>query len=487
MEDYKKKYEDALERARRMCAMPIDKATMEYVFPELKDNDERIRKAIIAHMHIVKSVNGVDVSEILAWLEKVKDFDKQLEKAYKTADEVQYNRGYQDAMEEKAKFVDVILDFPTNFEREVSHFAASILNKEYDYTSAFIKISAKGLLESAKLELEKQYTIKDGNSIDPHFGKPITIAKMVNDFANGDLQPSLLEIDAYRRGISDTLEKQGEQSKEVTYTHEVETGNGNIKALVTEKVQLPKFKVGDWITNSIETVQITGYDIDYGYQVDCKGNLQHRDTDIIEKEYHLWTIQDAKDGDVLSYVTDEEDLWIMIYWSLYEPYEGHVHYHALLVNDNFTDKGTCCICVDDLKPATKEQRELLFKKMAENGYAWDSATKELGHQEVTKKSKQGNMSKMCPRCVQEQKPQGFSIIEIINQGNAKVAADMVESKYKELTHSQVTKKSDKVKWSDEDQDFFGLLEGYLEFDYTLSMKDKANTLDWLKSIKERLQ
>ncbi len=96
MEDYKKKYEDALERARRMCAMPIDKATMEYVFPELKDNDERIRKAIIAHMHIVKSVNGVDVSDILAWLEKVKNFDKQLEEAYKNSDEVQYKRGYDD-------------------------------------------------------------------------------------------------------------------------------------------------------------------------------------------------------------------------------------------------------------------------------------------------------------------------------------------------------------------------------------------------------
>lgn len=39
------------------------------------------------------------------------------------------------------------------------------------------------------------------------------------------------------------LEKQGEQPKEATYTHEVETGNGNIKAMVTEKVQLPKFKV----------------------------------------------------------------------------------------------------------------------------------------------------------------------------------------------------------------------------------------------------
>lgn len=160
------KYEEALERAKsaiKECGNNLGRIKMiESIFPELGGNeDERIRKAIISHMHIVKSVNGVDVSEILAWLEKVKDFDKQLEEAYKTADEVQYNMGYQDAMDEKEKFVDVILDFPTNFEREVSHFAASILNKEYDYTSAFIKFSAKGLLESAKLELEKQ-----GNSDD---------------------------------------------------------------------------------------------------------------------------------------------------------------------------------------------------------------------------------------------------------------------------------------------------------------------------------
>ena len=96
-----------------------------------------------------------------------------------------------------------------------------------------------------------------------------------------------------------------------------------------------------------------------------------------EDEIHLWAIQDAKEGDVLSYVTDEEDLWIMIYWSLYKPYEGHVYYHALLVNDNFTDKGTCCICIDDLKPATKEQRDLLFAKMRESGYEWDNEKKQL--------------------------------------------------------------------------------------------------------------
>ena len=68
--------------------------------------------------------------------------------------------------------------------------------------------------------------------------------------------------------------------------HKVDEWAKLIEQKPTDKVE-PKFKVGDWITNSIETVRFTGYDIDYGYQVDYKGNLQHRDTDVIEKEYHL--------------------------------------------------------------------------------------------------------------------------------------------------------------------------------------------------------
>lgn len=102
MEDYKKKYEDALERARRMCAMPIDKATMEYVFPELGE-DERVRRFLqhtFAAQYLAKDMlgkwHGEPVTNILAWLEKVKDFDKQLEEAYKNSDEVQYKRGYDD-------------------------------------------------------------------------------------------------------------------------------------------------------------------------------------------------------------------------------------------------------------------------------------------------------------------------------------------------------------------------------------------------------
>jgi hypothetical protein len=137
----------------------------------------------------------------------------------------------------------------------------------------------------------------------------------------------------------------------------------------------PKFKVGDWITNGRYNKLIVGINSDWPFYMFKDGTSEHiKDVD---KKYHLWAIQDAKDGDVLAYVTGEEDLWIMIYRSLYEPYEGHVHYHALLVNNDFSDKGTCCICIDDLKPATKEQRDTLIAKMTEAGYVWDAEKKEL--------------------------------------------------------------------------------------------------------------
>ena len=146
--------------------------------------------------------------------------------------------------------------------------------------------------------------------------------------------------------------------------------------LSCDKVE-PKFKVGDWIIQEYVGVYKVIEICKSWYEVIDDEDNHYSISFDKEGMCHLWTIKDAKEGDVLSYVTDEEDLWIMIYWSLYEPYEGHVHYHALLVNDNFGDKGTCCICIDDLKPATKEQRDLLFQKMKEAGYEWDAENKKL--------------------------------------------------------------------------------------------------------------
>jgi hypothetical protein len=156
-------------------------------------------------------------------------------------------------------------------------------------------------------------------------------------------------------------------------------GRCYIDSMNTANKNEQMFHEGDWITNGQLTCKVLSvtsksYELHLYNDDNCHFEI---DIQSVNKDYHLWTIKDAKEGDVLSYVTDEDDLWIMIYWSLYEPYEGHVHYHALLVNDNFSDKGTCCICINDLKPATKEQYDLLFSKMKEEGYVWDKVNKKL--------------------------------------------------------------------------------------------------------------
>ena len=212
-----------------------------------------------------------------------------------------------------------------------------------------------------------------------------------------------------------------------------------LKIQLAPKVK-PKFNVGEWITNSIETVQITGYDIDYGYQVDYKGNLQHRDTDIIEKEYHLWTIQDAMDGDVLT-----NGKMVVIFKHFEEPsYRQHIVAYIGLDRGGdiqITDD-TWRLGIDKAKPATKEQRDLLFQKMHEAGYEWDAEKKEL------KK------------------------IHIIDEGKAEMDYCFTKMMNGEKVSSV---------WSEVDEDFFN--------DTITFLKDTKNALDhvdWLKSLKERM-
>ena len=141
------------------------------------------------------------------------------------------------------------------------------------------------------------------------------------------------------------------------------------------------FHEGDWVTNSIETVQITGYDIDYGYQVDYKGNLQHRDTDIIEKDYHLWTMQDVKAGSIIA--ADpikgiEGCSFSSSFVAIYKKRNGEDFDSYCFVGfDGKFCKGTTGHSTDNIHPATKEQRETLFKAMRKAGYEWDAEHKQL--------------------------------------------------------------------------------------------------------------
>lgn len=121
-------------------------------------------------------------------------------------------------------------------------------------------------------------------------------------------------------------------------------------------------KDGDTFTDGRKTVQITKIDKEQ-YWFDCETWLE-------AKDIRLWTIQDAKDGDVLVDVYGNIGIyekhgdfdWVS-YCSLGH-YGGFQHFK--LEHEN---EGTY--------PATEEQRNLLFEKIKEAGYEWDAENKRL--------------------------------------------------------------------------------------------------------------
>ena len=140
----------------------------------------------------------------------------------------------------------------------------------------------------------------------------------------------------------------------------------------------PKFKVGDWLysnCNGIYPVLVTGYSKRFGYQLQEGSDRCYLSRKIVEDDYHLWTIQDAKDGDVIT-----NGKLIVIFNKLEEPtYKQHIiAYVGLdLCGRLQITKDTWQLGVDKAMPATSEQRVLLFKKLQEAGYQWYAGKKEL--------------------------------------------------------------------------------------------------------------
>ena len=136
----------------------------------------------------------------------------------------------------------------------------------------------------------------------------------------------------------------------------------------------PKFKVGDWIVNGEgKYYQIKSiYNVDGGYYIatDKDGEDNRICFNIANECFHLWTIADAKDGDVLVDVYGN----ICIFDKCYDfdwmsccslGNNGGFQYFTVEHENEKT------------YPATKEQRDLLFEKMAQAGWKWNSEEKEL--------------------------------------------------------------------------------------------------------------
>ena len=155
------------------------------------------------------------------------------------------------------------------------------------------------------------------------------------------------------------LEKQGEQN-------------------LANKVE-PKFNEGDWIVHhGTENIYQVVAVIDNQYQLKYGDAYTVQKCADVDRCARLWDFtKDAKDGDVLVHSSFMFDDFIFIYNNT-SILQAYCYYSNERNRFIIEDRGHHCPWnMQEVTPATKGQRDLLFQKMKEAGYEWSSEKKEL--------------------------------------------------------------------------------------------------------------
>lgn len=195
----------------------------------------------------------------------------------------------------------------------------------------------------------------------------------------------------YKKDIIAWLEKQGEQEELQVY----ETKDGKtITYSETDgyKFVEPKFKIGDWVVfiasesvYQVEKIEDYEYTLRHIFGGSLCLSFSH------EELIREWTIEDAKDGDVLALGSlEDKNLWerIIIFKKYHS--EGVKGLYSMPCVEGYgnTFKNGKRVLIEkapyysktwpcNFHPATKEQRDALMKAMEDAGYDWDPEKKKI--------------------------------------------------------------------------------------------------------------
>ena len=355
---YEKKYKEALEKAKEfytLCEKCGAKDTVDFLedsFPELKESeDEKIRESLLRWLksNSYTSIGGIQINDVIAWLEKqgelVNSLSKGLDNAHERIDElIQKNN-------------ELCINLEKQGEEKIADKAESM---EHGYITT-----------------------------NPEFFQWIydRLKYVYNENPNVDYMLSLKERIEDMQKFADKIE--------------------------------PKFKVGDWVIDNCGYVwKIEGILNQFYILEGVEGGESRPTIEWANKTFHLWTIQDAKDGDVL--VASDDSVFI---------YAGstdrHVQFYiALTKYGDFNTKGGNWEDKNCVKPATKEQRDTLMKAMADAGWEFDFEKKKL------RKIDQNSYGQM-EKCIDCQfNYTGYCNGTCILKNNEQKSADNAEPKFK---------------------------------------------------------
>ena len=343
--------------------------------------------------------------------------------------------------------------------------------------------------------LEKQATpqVRTGiewvNTIDNACDK-----RYAEEYAHGEYCHEQSFKWGFQEGV-DWLEKQGEQKetlcdkcKKAQPSHSCQdiTTLGRCavehKQKSADKVEL-KFHEGDWVTSDGESVFHVMIDNNM-YQLETlEGTSCHFSYEIIERKFRPWTIQDAKDGDVL--VDEDNNIGIYkeiegLYWNSYIYLGCDGKLRGFSIGGSHKQANT--------RPATKEQRDTFFAKMKEAGYEWDAEKKELKYidNEEDNGEDYGIDSLWHAQRILEKtlsKVDGYQSDDGILEHKCAISA--VKKLYEQ-----------NPAWSEEDKDILFRTINDLKFlrytisidpKYAVNIIDTEREINWLKSLKDRIQ
>ena len=336
---------------------------------------------------------------------------------------------------------------------------------------------------------------------------------------------------AYCQKLIDTLAKEGYNTDTKIVEEVLKGWNGeNIPmAIMDEQKPInkiePKFKVGDWITDGYLHNKITDV-LEDRYIVDTKFAKRSAILFKFEHYYHLWTLKDAKDGDVLCDYHEAYDnplIFILkkfecVYFGLTRP-SDYSSYCFLTASDRQRFKEGTYHHEHNIRPATKEQRDLLFQKMKEAGYEWDAENLQLTKILPVKELSDGiNIDKQKPTWSEDKKltdvnHEYFSELlensdsEDINDYAYQVAYCMSHDWIEETPTWDDVQKACKLgaewkekhwnnsstAWSKEDEAMLDTMEGwldtlceYLKDSSSEYVPDVESCINWLKSLKQKI-
>lgn len=399
--------EEKLKEAKKLyeTANADQRYVLESLFPELKESeDEKIMEELIEYFRWnAQILNDFDNKKVIAWLEK-----QGKETSWKPSKEemdVLYGLAYITNQYDEHK-EEVITRLYQDLKREF--FNGSSYENMFPNTEDGVRRrSTIQVLEYAKsLDTYNQYGKAD---IDKNIAWLEKQGKKDEEILifKDQIESLHAAIKAMKETHKINLENQGEQkhipkhkigdtiyyysfgkvesmivanvTTDSTDNPMYEDKEGNAvfeRALVeqnpAEKVE-PKFKVGDWVVvddgRTGRIIECTKDFADVDLEFSC---LSTRVNNI-----RSWTIQDAKDSDILVHSSFMFGDFIFIYnnTSILQAYCYYSNESDRFVME---DKEHLCLWnMQEVKPATKEQRDLLFAKMKEAGYEWDANKKEL--------------------------------------------------------------------------------------------------------------